>query len=134
MPKVLQKTVGYLLVQTGDVYRDITLPMTLDASLDLSSIECDERGKLLKTRSGLHAHYPTKRLGDFEWDRLVGDGLVRKAVDEYLQALGHLGAFYWAPMEHQAPGKLTMRPKPALVASIFPEALMMVKGENELRR
>ncbi|NKK58834.1 hypothetical protein GFM44_23335 [Rhizobium leguminosarum bv. viciae] len=123
MAQIAPKSFGPLLVKTGDVYRDIVIPVTIEAYIDADTVECNAAGRIVKANTLFTAYYRTARLGAWNWEDLVGCPLVKESVDLYLEAMGYVGNLNWAPMDAQKPGRLEFRMKPELVASIFPEVV-----------
>lgn len=115
------KTLGPLIVVTGDVYRTITVPMTFLVYVDAESVERSRDGKVVAANTFFSALYDVKRLGDVTWETLCGDPLVMQAVNQYLEKTGIVGSLNWASMEHQEPGRLEFRMKPHMVDLFFPE-------------
>lgn len=117
------KEFGPLIVVTGDVYRTVSVPMTIVAYVDAESVQRGRDGKVMQANTLLSAIYKTTHLGDVTWETLSGDLVVLDAVNRYLHAIGVVGQIRWAPMDMQEPGRLEFRMKPHMVDMFFPELL-----------
>lgn len=124
MPEILSNSFGPLLVLTGNIDKDIMLPLMIEVRLDVGSLKFDGVGNLVKGEASFEASYDARRLKGVDWDRMVGDEAVLEGIEGHLAAMGYMGGLLWRPFDMQRPGLLKLWMRPALVTSIFPDAVM----------
>lgn len=123
MTKTISKSFGPLLVLTGDIEQDVMLPLMIEVQLDLSSPEFDVHGRLVKADASFEVAYNPARLKGLEWDRMFGDEALLKGIEGHLEAMGFTGGLAYKSFDLQRPGILRMHMKPALISSMFVDAV-----------
>lgn len=108
MTTIVGKTFGPLLVLTGDIERDVMLPLMIEVRLDVSSLTFDPEGRLVKAETSFEASYDPSRLKGVDWDRMFGDEAVLKGIENHLAAIGYKGGLAWRSFEFQKPGLMQL--------------------------
>jgi hypothetical protein len=129
----IDKTVGSALITVSDAYHEVTLPMTFEAYVDVSSIRRDGTGKVVEANTLFTGRWDMKHLRGVDWEILVGDVLVLDGVNRFLRNHGIVGRVSWAAMAAQEPETFEFKMKPFMVDEFFPELGMRDDVERQER-